>query len=636
MDRTERFTPLLGGRTLVLALACTLNVSIGCTAQDVSRKVLVEPLTPLEQLSGDWVQMEERSTGGDPVYARYHTHGLAESRYGVWGFDETPCVDLGNGYVFCVTGDAVTSYKDGGGNRASYSSQQCSSGRDGTGAKSLCLGLDVMMLLPSDMHPERCSWVSRTDRTLAAEDSKELPYENCPTPLFIVDRSHGSSVPKAAFIQDRITHLDPDDNTLDGYDAGSTFIADSRLYLTYHLKRQTPSDPLHFSDFYSKSGLFDMGDPLKIGPEAPPEEIAKKYALSEIEIPHGTAAIAGDSATVTGAGFDAAWAQSNRWQGIDINHVLYRIAAVSAEKTKLTVSCGSQAEPACPKTSGSFAYDIIPEERTSTGKFMRTSWVIQKISEMPLGVADSLPFHSDCAALVYGTSWNFRRSNVYLGIADCHSIGHASYLQNSGLSNVWYWTGIDKNGKPAFKLGDERSAAPLLSTWNNSKAPCVGEFSVQFHPSIGMYLMTYGQPECHGQQMRNALVPWGAWSVEEQIFASGTDLFPFGERLIACTGCSTSFAVSPTLFPALLDPLMPPGCKGPACAVWNTEAHVFSCIEPGVTTCKKYTEGASYAPHQYPPKLDHLNPDGSVTIFLNISTWNPYQVFLGSVKIRRP
>jgi hypothetical protein len=119
---------------------------------------------------------------------------------------------------------------------------------------------------------------------------------------------------------------------------------------------------------------------------------------------------------------------------------------------------------------------------------------------------------------------------------------------------------------------------------------CVGEFSITWNRSLGMWLMLHNCPG--GISARIARAPWGPWSAPTRILG--------GDDGVACRLLMTR-----------------EGC-GNRRDFW-----------PGKHTSGKFVAGGFYAPYvldRYTGGASGGGPGRRSTIYWVVSSWNPYEV----------
>ncbi len=164
-------------------------------------------------------------------------------------------------------------------------------------------------------------------------------------------------------------------------------------------------------------------------------------------------------------------------------------------------------------------------------------------------------------------------------------------------------------------------AAPSIDGRAKAGAPCAGELSVRWIPPLERFLMTYGSFECGGLWYRTSPTPWGPWTVESQLFWSAPN-YGWEQALVYL-----ELSFNPKIFnlePAaeLCDPVL-----GSSCQPINKEQGLAPYDH----------SGNAFAPYQYPGSTAVDDGDGTVTVFMNLSGYNPYVTWqLGARFIKHP
>jgi hypothetical protein len=206
----------------------------------------------------------------------------------------------------------------------------------------------------------------------------------------------------------------------------------------------------------------------------------------------------------------------------------------------------------------------------SRGKFINLSLQLVECRDHP-----GLPMRFGQGLLIWG-SGRYRASNVYLGFVPLASIeDRSTYL---------FYNGLAPNDSLPVWVADESQAVPLFLDGS------IGEFCVRWNPFLREFVMAYNCDNLPWIRTRQSATPWGTWTEAESIFDYGAAIGPGG------------FLHNPALNDGLSDP--------------NTN-------DPGLV----------YAPYFIEP-YTRGNPDQSTTMFYVLSTHNPYNTMLMSVRIR--
>jgi len=226
-----------------------------------------------------------------------------------------------------------------------------------------------------------------------------------------------------------------------------------------------------------------------------------------------------------------------------------------------------------------------PDERGDTGKFIdAASAVLDTPTLANLRLMPGLPQglqRGPAVVFVWGRSWRVGMSGLYLAAFSVSDI-------DAGPSHWFYYTGASAWSR------DERAAAPLPGVTSDLEGYSVGWSS----PLRRFVLMRDGAGQI---AVQFSTTPWGPWSGPQVVF-SRTDTW--GSKLLHSPG------------DAIVQSLIP---------IYSRDGSPMVLMsDPGVP----------YAPNL----LDRVteNPDGSITLFYTMSTWNPYQVFLMSSTFRPP
>jgi hypothetical protein len=245
------------------------------------------------------------------------------------------------------------------------------------------------------------------------------------------------------------------------------------------------------------------------------------------------------------------------------------------------------------------------------GKFIFNAPVVMSSNQLSsLGLLNRLPGsirRAENFVFMFGASWFYRRSNVYLAVVADRDV-------DNGISRWWYLTGFDAARNPKWQRGRgtpltnpaEKTAAPLFSSWNNARGntPIVGEHSVRYIPAIQKFVLMYGTPAANGLFVRTSSTPWGPWSVETNIFGVNNNwALKLGRRQ------NTSITQN---WPAMYDS---PSATSP---------HVFADFGFG-----------PYGPNLIDGNYT-LNSDNTLTVYFTTSLFVPYQVYLMRAKFQLP
>ena len=216
------------------------------------------------------------------------------------------------------------------------------------------------------------------------------------------------------------------------------------------------------------------------------------------------------------------------------------------------------------------------------------------------------PTTSEKTVLVWGTSRDYRKSDVYLACCPLDDIDAATmpgvgYTDGDPATTTWsYFTGVDGDGNPHWSP-KEVDAVALFLERDTSDMPGIGELSVTYERTFGVWVMLYNFPSAsdpNGSEnihMRYASTPWGPWG--------GT-------------------APAAIIFDAQRD-----GAYGTMLHVGGDGFVLFqdTCgpCSSGVFGCEPGTYGAIYAPYLIGAWTKVTAT--TLTLYYALSTWRPYQ-----------
>ena len=208
--------------------------------------------------------------------------------------------------------------------------------------------------------------------------------------------------------------------------------------------------------------------------------------------------------------------------------------------------------------------------------------VVRTLSQLPAGkfitvsmVQDPVSSAPDAAIFLFGTGPH-RESDAYLA-----SVPANAFESGRGTR---YFAGL-RDAQPTWSER-EADAKPIVTNGT------LGDLSVKWVPSVGLWLMTYDSREPRGVFFRYAARPWGPWSEPQRIFAPDSDL---ARRFIyrRNTPNGTTLA-GPVIGQGRADPTDVPG--------------------------------GAYAPYLIQPLISRQGD--RLRIAYVLSTWNPYVVVL--------
>ena len=616
---------------------------------------------PQELWPGNVVQIHERAASVYPTYCALDTAAKALCSAGVWGHDEGPSVMLNDGSVVWYFGDSVTAYQTSTSPLSGVcppascpSATSCTGTPPGGwcayqvatcgGTAGDCLGVDTVGVVVASQASklQTCSYLGDLDTALAKSLSMLPTYSgsNCPTIQYLLRGTPIDQVPKAEFTYEALATipatqcpggLNPahtlcaGEDFLLGHTATGVFTLpdDSNpsvhyVYVPYQVTTVTDAG----FNFRTESILLRSPGDVSVAPSSLPT-LSRLYTFSQgPAIPSGALSVAsgGPVTWVSGAEFATGWI-SSKWPGVIIAGALYAINSITGCGGS---GCTSMTLSSYPP-AGNYSYAAVPNPDLYPGKFM----FVAPENVTSSALLSQMPWLSGSTALcLWGTSFFYRNSNVYLGCASAKDGILAGGAYNAGVVGVHYFAGFDKSGHVVWSdtttsAHPEADAVPLLTSWAHSSpgSPCAGEISVRWIAPLNRFLMTYGSQNCGGLWYRTATAPWGPWSGESQFFPNMLTQ-GWQQRLMWVSGHSIA---SPDNF--------------------NQESVVELC-DPGMTTsCKELnTEGVGpfnasgnpYGPYLYPGSLAKDNLDGTVSVFMNISGFNFYGTWSLGAKFYKP
>ena len=227
-----------------------------------------------------------------------------------------------------------------------------------------------------------------------------------------------------------------------------------------------------------------------------------------------------------------------------------------------------------------------PEEQ-GPGKFMFNPLVVMDAATVSsAGLTKGLPpalQKSDKIVFVFGSSFKYNRSNLYLAAFNASDV-------EAGTSKWFYFSG--QNAGANTWSNDEKAAAPLLVG-----SPNVGNHSVVWNAAMHSFVVMYGNILA-----ATSPAPWGPWSAPMVVLAPKSE---WATSLVHHSG---------------QDPIV------------RNVVPVHGPANGQVLDLSKDTQGVSYGPYLFDQST--TNPDGSVTVYFTMSTWNPYEVYLVSTTFK--
>ncbi len=647
------------------ALALALSASVApAQVADLPADIGLRPnsAVPRQQWPGDNDQIYE-PFGRNVTYYFERTNAQAMSgpnKPGVWGHDEGPSALLatGDGRILWMWGDSVTAYQDAGTpacapSGSSWCSFQNSSYCQGTSGPKTngCIGVDTVGFIASGDVPKlaTCVHLAQVDGALIAGTTPTTDYSSCATMTYIIDPAHATEsvpVPNAGFTYEHATGLNPtNEDMLAGHTATGPFVIDdypnpSNLYVLYQVQSQpTTTGSLKYT---MENILLTHTNTSLITSTGMPQ-LAKTFPISQAAIPTGQVWTSGTNSNVyacpsSSGNFNTdnnpadpgSWLNTTYWQGISIMGVTYAVQSVNSASQLAVVGTppGTGGSTTCATST---LYNMLPTPDNNPGEFMFVSPEV--IDPGALGLAAAMPWLPAGAEAVcfWGSGFEYRASNVYLGCMQAaDSVIAGSTNTGAGVSSMYYFSGFSGNGAPIWNnLGavsnPEALAVPLLTSWNHGGAqptsPCVGELSVRWIPPLGRFLMTYGSFECGGLWYRTSPTPWGPWTVESRLFWNAPN-YGWEQALVylELSFNPNNFNLEPAV--KLCDPVLASRCQQ---------------INVEVGLAPYDHSGNAYAPYQYPGSTSVDNGDGTVTVFMNLSGYNPYVTWQMSARfIKHP
>lgn len=261
-------------------------------------------------------------------------------------------------------------------------------------------------------------------------------------------------------------------------------------------------------------------------------------------------------------------------------------------------------------------------------------FVVPVPHELPLAYAQQIGL-SEPGVLIYGVG-QYRGESIYLSYIPASQFW--SGVDGRGILSTRYFVGLDPSGRPIW-TGDELCAVPVVYD-NPTNLPVspgcivqkidepepvdpgtVGNVSVSYNTMLSQWLMTWDggrqSPSTEGIYFSYASEPWGPWSKPQLVYN-------------ACEGGGYGEGYGNFIrYPATkADDPCPKveknsGPQGPVIGTGDVPFNTDSANGNSVTT----TRGAVYAPFQI-ESFANVQDDGVLSIYFNLSTWNPYTVVL--------
>jgi uncharacterized protein (TIGR03437 family) len=589
------------------AVAQASIVGTGTRAQPYVRP---NSAVPLQQWTGDLTQLYIAGRN-----LTFPTNGLSQTRYGVWGQGAGVSTQFPDGRIFMFFGDTVTAYKANDGFWYDYQRNSC-----GESARGTCIGVDTVGFIPSAAGLSQCNALSRAVAALnSGQQLTAIDYGTCPVIQYITDPSHltAQGMPKVAWTQDSsVTGLVGQEGVLNGRIPTGVFVSGTSLYAVYEAVTRKPNTA--GTKYNLESILLKANQPTDgIGPTTP-ISWKRLYPWSLADLPTGSAAVVRGSSTVSASPgtFKNVWVNNPTvWEGIEINGSRYRITSISPDASVITLD-----HPVTDDSDQSAIFNVLPAQNTQPGKFMTIAPFLLDLETMnALGMQNLLP--SALKGLpnvlfVIGSGYKWRSSNTFLLAMDPGKLDGSSN-SGKGVADAWYLTSLSPSAS-SWVQGDESRAVPLLSNWQHrgvpdGGSPCVGEVSVRWVPLLKQFLMTYGQATCGGLYVRTATAPWGPWTYEQSIWLNTANQGWEGMIVHDPYSRTPDFNLQPVLYDGIQ-----------RCCVPMSQLNISPWGLPG----------NPFAPFLLPVQTD--NGDNTIRAYMNVSTFDPYVVYLVAFDVRKP
>jgi len=250
--------------------------------------------------------------------------------------------------------------------------------------------------------------------------------------------------------------------------------------------------------------------------------------------------------------------------------------------------------------------------------------------EMPLAFAQQLGL-SQAGVLIYGNG-QYRAESIYLSYIPAGQFWLGQ--ESDGDNSTQYFAGLDANGLPTWTT-NELCAVPVVydnPTHLPTSPGCItqsgpavepvdpgtaGNVSVTYNKTLSLWLMTWDggkqSPTTSGIYFAYASTPWGPWSDPQRIYnacqaaAYGQGYGDFIRYVYGSSGGPCGDSV--------------PNNTGPRGPIIGT-GDPFGAGSDSASS----TRGGVYAPFQI-ERFATVENDG-LSIYFNMSTWNPYTVVL--------
>jgi hypothetical protein len=242
--------------------------------------------------------------------------------------------------------------------------------------------------------------------------------------------------------------------------------------------------------------------------------------------------------------------------------------------------------------------------------------------------------------LLFGNG-KYRDESIYLSYIPASQFW--SGKDGAGNPSTRYFMGLDATGRPKWTTY-ELCAVPVVydnptglasSTGCIAEAPgepgpvdpgTAGNVSVSYNATLSLWLMTWDGgrqsptkevPQPEGIYFSYASEPWGPWSTPQQIYnPCEAAIYEQGfGNFIRYTAASANNPCSAVTSGT--------GPQGPIIGA-GPDPFVTGNVSGGSVTSRR---GAVYAPFQI-ERFASVGDDGVLSIYFNMSTWNPYTVVL--------
>jgi len=259
-------------------------------------------------------------------------------------------------------------------------------------------------------------------------------------------------------------------------------------------------------------------------------------------------------------------------------------------------------------------------------------FVVPVPHQLPLAYAQQIGL-SEPGVLIYGNG-QYRNESIYLSYIPASQFW--SGVDGKGNPSTRYFMGLDASGLPMW-TENELCAVPVVYD-NPTNLPVspgcivqkidepepvdpgtVGNVSVSYNTMLSQWLMTWDggrqSPSTAGIYFSYASEPWGPWS-KPQLVYNPSQAAGYGEGF----GNFLRYPATKTDDPCRS---VAKSC-GPEGPIIGTGDVPFT--DEGADTVST-RRGAVYAPFQI-ERFANVHDDGTLSIYFNMSTWNPYTVVL--------